>query len=249
MYGDLIPKLNSSKIAGLIHQLIHNRPSTATTTTTAVGIGGNNNNNNNTSNNNKIWLLCLTTGNYNGLGITRVTELNQASKALGCHKCIVLDDQNNFPDHPTKRWNKDYVSKYLNETIKEHIAQEEEESATAGVGSDDDDGIATTRRRVVLITFDDLGVSGHVNHRDTYLAVFDRIIKQSILGPSTIKVVKKKEMDNKEIELYMEGYQLQSERNMIKKYVPMIRMVVAPIMIALGINGTRFARGNPLRLV
>ena len=77
-----------------------------------------------------------------------------------------------------------------------------------------------TSRRVVLITFDDLGVSGHVNHRDTYLAVFDRIIKQSILGPSTIKVVKKKEMDNKEIELYMEGYQLQSERNMIKKYVP-----------------------------
>ena len=191
-----------------------------------------------------VWILCLTTGNYDGLGLVRRDELIQVAYGpntiLGCDKVIFLDDESEndkkndeqllllLPqDHPTKRWNKEYVSSKIEETLIQHIKmqEQEEESEQQQVQEEEIDEKMPSHRRVVLITFDELGVSGHVNHRDTYYSVFDRIMKQMILGPSKVSIVEVKNKKpsprtTKDVELHIEGWQLYTEQNIFKKYIP-----------------------------
>jgi N-acetylglucosaminylphosphatidylinositol deacetylase len=123
---------------------------------------------------NIVWLVCLTTGNYDGLGTIRVAELKQASALLGISKVIVIDgeDETMIADHPTKRWNKDHVSSLLQSTLQEHIARAEQEKENVVQGATLPQN-QIRQCRIVLITFDEFGVSGHVNHKDTYIAVLD----------------------------------------------------------------------------
>ena len=207
------------------------------------GHGGNENSNY------VVWIVCLTTGNYDGLGVVRRDELNLVANGthtiLGCDKVVFLsndeneyenDDQQRLPqDHPTKRWDKEYVSSKIEETViqhvKKHVEEEEEESEKYEQQQEEDiQEESHRRRRVVLITFDEWGVSGHVNHRDTYYSVFNRIMKQMIVGPSKVSIeVQKSSLSystaftrrtTDEIELHIEGWQLYSEQNILKKYVP-----------------------------
>ena len=207
------------------------------------GHGGNENSNY------VVWIVCLTTGNYDGLGVVRRDELNTVANGthtiLGCDKVVFLsndeneyenDDQLRLPqDHPTKRWDKEYVSSKIEETViqhvKKHVEEEEEESEKYEQQQEEDiQEESHRRRRVVLITFDEWGVSGHVNHRDTYYSVFNRIMKQMIVGPSKVSIeVQKSSLSystaftrrtTDEIELHIEGWQLYSEQNILKKYVP-----------------------------
>ena len=63
-----------------------------------------------TSTTSQVWLLCLTTGNYNGLGSVRAQELQCAAESvLHVDQTIVLDNDR-FPDHPIKPWNVEIVA-------------------------------------------------------------------------------------------------------------------------------------------
>ena len=126
-----------------------------------------------------VWILCLTTGNYDGLGDTRKAELSKVCRLLRIPKLIQLemkdstttDKENNegknrtssrgIQDHPTEAWSLDVVAAELEKALSVALR-------STGI----------PYQKVVLITFDTDGVSGHINHRDTYLGVRNLVFQQ-----------------------------------------------------------------------
>lgn len=138
-----------------------------------------------------LWILCLTTGNYDGLGEIRRKELECVVLEVlrvPLHHLIILDDEGLFPDHPTKRWPQERVASEIDKAITEM-----------------DCGRETPLR---VFTFDEYGVSGHVNHKDTFAAVQNYV----------------RHNQNKKQQL--EAWALVSFRNPIRKYVPMWEWLV-----------------------
>jgi N-acetylglucosaminylphosphatidylinositol deacetylase len=126
---------------------------------------------------NPKWILCLSNGNYDGLGKQREIELNRACGLLGFDKVTCLDNPA-LLDGPKGLWSKDDI----NQVLKEHIP---------------------TDRHVHIITFDEGGVSGHINHRDTFNGVQHFLNEQKILGGS------------------VQGWALETITNPFIKYLPM----------------------------
>jgi N-acetylglucosaminylphosphatidylinositol deacetylase len=138
----------------------------------------------------QVWLLCLTTGDYDGLGKEREKELIQAGRILGFEKVIIKND---LKDHPKRRWPVDQVSKEIEKVLTQAIS-----------------GPARSLGRIVLLTFDEMGVSGHVNHIDTFYGVRDLIRKKPTIRCSSSQ------------EIPLEAWQLETERNLFMKYVPVL---------------------------
>ena len=138
----------------------------------------------------KVWLICLSTGDYDGLGKIREKEMLNAGTMLGLDKTIVCD---NLKDHPTERWPSNHVSNEIESVLKDNLPKD-----------------STPFSMIRFITFDEGGVSGHVNHTDTYLGVVDLLRRKRassgtrISGPS------------------FEGWQLKTETNLISKYIPVM---------------------------
>lgn len=129
-----------------------------------------------------VWFLSLTNGNYDGLGSVRESELKKAGQLLGASKVIVRND-NTILDHPQKRYDKTTVANAIRDSLSKHASKDQ---------------------TFVLITFDELGVSGHVNHTDVYHGVVHLM-----------------ETNDNSIQL-KEAWYLESERNMLAKYVPVV---------------------------
>jgi N-acetylglucosaminylphosphatidylinositol deacetylase len=111
-----------------------------------------------------VWLICLTSGNYNGLGTLRAKELRRTCKdILGIDKVIVMTERKKedsiFFDHPRQSWDVKKAAQCLLQTMHEALHQEHSQQQQQAL------------RVIDFITFDELGVSGHVNHRDTYRTV------------------------------------------------------------------------------
>jgi len=88
----------------------------------------------------EVHLLCLSTGDYDGLGEVRVRELTAACGVLGVasSRVTVIDDRS-MRDGPHEAWPPGLVARHIG-------------SAIAATGAD------------VVLSFDDVGVSGHANH-------------------------------------------------------------------------------------
>lgn len=89
-----------------------------------------------------VHLLCLSTGNYRQEGTIRQRELVASCELLGIPRdCVhVVHDEVELPDHPTRMWTPQAVAARIIETQR-------------AVGADK------------IVTFDEHGVSGHINHR------------------------------------------------------------------------------------
>lgn len=98
-----------------------------------------------------VWIICLTTGDYDGLGRIRAKEIVKAGKLLGVDKTIVRDT---LKDHPTERWQTNDVVSEIEESLRQGM-----------------DGDGRKWRSIILISFDRYGVSGHLNHVDTHNGV------------------------------------------------------------------------------
>eukprot|EP00536_Pseudo-nitzschia_multiseries_P007268 jgi/Psemu1/195114/e_gw1.167.124.1 len=118
-----------------------------------------------------VWFLCLTTGNYDGLGKIREKELEKVGKLLGVSRVIVI------------------VATSIRDSLWSNFQQPCRSNEPTN--------------RFVLITFDELGVSGHVNHIDTYLG---------------------KNQPHQE-HILLEVWHLQSERNILRKYAPLLSWI------------------------
>lgn len=93
-----------------------------------------------------IYLLCLSTGDYDGLGEIRVHEFYNACQRLGLlnNNVKVLED-GDLKDNPKTRWPSALVSQKVEEFIASYVEYDEL------VGGS-------------LFTFDRNGISGHLNH-------------------------------------------------------------------------------------
>ena len=104
-----------------------------------------------------FFLICITKGEFDDLPQVREKELAASCSHLGIPKENIIQLNNNdFPDHPKKLWNVNDLS----EKIK---------------------SILDTLNIDTILTFGPGGVSGHINHKDTYAAVmknkqFQRLI-------------------------------------------------------------------------
>jgi len=159
-----------------------------------------------------VWFLCLTTGNYDGLGKIREKEMEEAGKLLGVSKVIVRNDHGSnaaahdtpMVDHPSQRFDKTVVAN----TIRESLLNNNN---------------GGSNQRFVLITFDAKGVSGHVNHTDVYRGVVHLMEDQE----RQRKESKKSRNSNDNCDAcFSEAWYLESEPNLLVKYVPLISWIL-----------------------
>jgi N-acetylglucosaminylphosphatidylinositol deacetylase len=134
---------------------------------------------------NHLKILCLSTGNADGLGETRKKELVESALKLGVRKeedVFVLDD-GRFVDGMDQNWNTTAIAQLLAEAFAPAVANPQTQPAAAsptkgkaaanvkakksraGQGQVSDKPSATID---VLITFDARGVSHHPNHCALY---------------------------------------------------------------------------------
>jgi N-acetylglucosaminylphosphatidylinositol deacetylase len=102
---------------------------------------------------NRIFILCLSSGDADGLGHIRRTELKKSALLLGvksAEQVVILDDER-FPDSMTKNWEAKEIAKVL----QHYFAPKMKTMPTDAAPLSNID---------VLITFDERGVSGHPNH-------------------------------------------------------------------------------------
>jgi len=85
-----------------------------------------------------VWLLCLSTGNFDGLGTIRCEELAESCRRLNIrgHECF---DHKDLQDGPLVVWSPALIAKLVAGFVGKHPMDR-------------------------VITFDERGVSGHPNH-------------------------------------------------------------------------------------
>ncbi|EFW99935.1 N-acetylglucosaminyl-phosphatidylinositol de-N-acetylase [Grosmannia clavigera kw1407] len=108
---------------------------------------------------NHVKILCLSSGNADGLGAIRREELVQSALTLGLrHESdVFIVESPDFQDSMTTTWDADKIAILLTSTFAPGLTasnQTRTKSATATID--------------VLLTFDAGGVSGHPNHISLY---------------------------------------------------------------------------------
>ncbi|KAK3380457.1 putative deacetylase LmbE-like domain-containing protein [Lasiosphaeria ovina] len=107
---------------------------------------------------NHVKILCLSSGDADGLGETRKRELAKSGLTLGLRKAddVFVVEKPEFPDSMTATWDATAISSLLCAAFAPQLSRSRD-SGTAPMASID-----------VLITFDAGGVSGHPNHISLY---------------------------------------------------------------------------------
>ncbi|KAF5648691.1 n-acetylglucosaminyl-phosphatidylinositol de-n-acetylase [Fusarium tjaetaba] len=111
-------------------------------------------------NGNHVKILCLSTGDADGLGEVRKKELVKSGLALGLQSeddVFVVDNPTDFPDSMTRMWDKNLIARLLGSTFAPKFGQERKNNMKPTANID------------ILITFDSNGVSSHPNHISLYL--------------------------------------------------------------------------------
>lgn len=104
--------------------------------------------------NNKIFILCLSSGDADGLGHIRKRELTKSALLLGItspEHVVIVEDAEKFPDSMTKTWESREIAKILAHYFAPKMSSTPSDRAQEAM-------IDT------LITFDSAGVSSHPNH-------------------------------------------------------------------------------------
>ena len=107
-------------------------------------------------------LLCLSTGDYDGLGLTRVKEFNSVSRYLKAASGDILDLPR-LRDGP-HLWDPSDVSNAVSDFLNSHPKIEG------------------------IITFDGYGVSGHPNHKSVYEGVRVTKTRRDLIKLSLVSV-------------------------------------------------------------
>ncbi|PYI08987.1 N-acetylglucosaminyl-phosphatidylinositol deacetylase [Aspergillus sclerotiicarbonarius CBS 121057] len=116
---------------------------------------------------NHLKILCLSSGDADGLGHIRKKELVKSGMQLGLRNesdVYIIDDPSRFPDSMSVHWSESDVSAVL-ETA---FAPELSDSSNSRKKTNKSGGAAPTATIDVLLTFDKGGISNHPNHRSLY---------------------------------------------------------------------------------
>jgi Uncharacterized proteins, LmbE homologs len=104
-----------------------------------------------------LHILSLSNGNYDKLGTIREKELLQAAAIISDKIEVTIIHNWKLQDGPNESWSSDVIREVLRKFLKEKKITQ-----------------------AVLLTFDELGVSGHVNHMDVHKGVMDFITRRLI---------------------------------------------------------------------
>lgn len=117
---------------------------------------------------NHIKILCLSTGNADGLGETRKKELEAAAVSLGVRRredVFVMDDPTRFKDGMNEQWSEKDIANVLAQAFAPDAVTGNDVKATKKKKVNKDGPRATID---ALITFDQHGISSHPNHISLY---------------------------------------------------------------------------------
>ncbi|KAF7533103.1 hypothetical protein G7054_g7344 [Neopestalotiopsis clavispora] len=108
---------------------------------------------------NHVKILCLSTGNADGLGETRKKELVKSAMLLGVRQedDVFVIDSPDFPDSMTVNWDSQKISTLLSRAFAPYLLRPNSPSSANPSASID-----------VLVTFDGQGISSHPNHISLY---------------------------------------------------------------------------------
>ncbi|KAI1373003.1 LmbE-like protein [Hypoxylon crocopeplum] len=108
---------------------------------------------------NHVKILCLSSGNADGLGEVRKKELVKSGLLLGLRSenDVHVHDSADFPDSMTTTWDASKIAALLCAAFAPHLAKQKASDASAPTAAID-----------ALITFDVGGVSAHPNHISLY---------------------------------------------------------------------------------
>jgi len=107
-------------------------------------------------------LLCLSTGDYDGLGATRIKELGKVSRFLKAQSFDALDDPK-LRDGP-HMWDPTDVGRAVSAYLRSHPEVD------------------------TIVTFDDYGISGHPNHISVFKGIKSLKTKPEVLKLSLVSV-------------------------------------------------------------
>ncbi|OOQ88771.1 putative GlcNAc-PI de-N-acetylase [Penicillium brasilianum] len=105
-------------------------------------------------------LLVISSGNYNGIGEKRQTEIHKSCDALGisADHCVVLDHPG-LQDNPKKWWDEKLIEEIIAPYVQKWKAD-------------------------LIMTFDQGGISGHINHRAVSAGVKDYVATNEHAPPA-----------------------------------------------------------------
>jgi N-acetylglucosaminylphosphatidylinositol deacetylase len=121
---------------------------------------------------NQVLILCLSSGDADGLGSVRKEELKKSAQLLGVRpEHVVVVEDENFQDSMTVTWD----AKLISSLLARYFAPDMAKSSTSS---------APTASLDAIVTFDLKGVSGHPNHISLYhgAATFLRSLMQRHTG-------------------------------------------------------------------
>ncbi|KAE8310758.1 putative deacetylase LmbE-like domain-containing protein [Aspergillus transmontanensis] len=116
---------------------------------------------------NHLKILCLSSGDADGLGHIRKKELQKSAVHLGLRSesdVLIIDDPTRFPDSMSATWSESDVSSLLASAFAPEMGDAQSGSRKRGA-TGDKPPVATID---VLLTFDRHGISNHPNHRSLY---------------------------------------------------------------------------------
>ncbi|XP_064620481.1 N-acetylglucosaminyl-phosphatidylinositol de-N-acetylase-like [Lineus longissimus] len=109
-----------------------------------------------TSAGHKVFLLCLSTGDFYGQGETRRVELIRSCEVLGIpEEHVFIVDDKALPDDPKVNWDPERICFYAYDYV-------------------------TKLDINTIITFDESGVSGHMNHKATHRAFWRCLFQDNL---------------------------------------------------------------------
>jgi len=148
-----------------------------------------------------MHFLCLSNGNYDGLGKTRANEMinavnilvtNAANKQSNESSRIIFNtkilDDDRLQDGPLERWDEKIIESVVEKYIHEEILSSYSSSSSLSNQSSSlppSSSSLLSREDVTIITFDDEGVSNHPNHIDTNRGVLRLLIQSPHQSLST----------------------------------------------------------------
>ncbi|KAI9736922.1 MAG: N-acetylglucosaminyl-phosphatidylinositol de-N-acetylase [Claussenomyces sp. TS43310] len=108
---------------------------------------------------NHVKILCLSSGDADGLGETRKKELIKSGMLLGLRKedDVFIVESPDFQDSMTSTWSKEKIADLLSSAFAPSLKTHKAETRDAPTATID-----------VLITFDAGGISSHPNHISLY---------------------------------------------------------------------------------
>jgi len=125
------------------------------------------------------YVLCLSNGGYDNLGHVREKEMHNVRK-----KCYDLNpnhakvvNHEDLQDNPHMHWNEDVISDTVQNYIKD-IIKERSKSLSCIPSNSTPSTSSQPNHQICIFTFDNYGVSGHINHISTSRGVRKFLCKQ-----------------------------------------------------------------------